>query len=178
MNNLPLAISDEDDQELDQLISESIQNGPSRLQWDPDMEFTFINEFGPDSPRSNHAMATKPKKDHKRKDMPEPDILEERAPAKQAKLSQLKKTVRSKAVTFKDDDEEPKMLITAYLHLETTTMQLPHSCNKFATSVTKVVQCPPFMFHTNTPFNDFVKAIANTANTTSASLTLSTVMEV
>ncbi|KIK93664.1 hypothetical protein PAXRUDRAFT_828729 [Paxillus rubicundulus Ve08.2h10] len=71
MNNLPSAISDEDDQELDQLISKSIHNSPSRLQWDPNMEFTFINEFGY----------------HKRKDVPKPNVLEECAPAKQAKLS-------------------------------------------------------------------------------------------
>ncbi|KIK98111.1 hypothetical protein PAXRUDRAFT_824242 [Paxillus rubicundulus Ve08.2h10] len=76
MNNLPSAISDEDDQELDQLISESIQNSPGRLQWDPDMD-----------PRLNHTMAMKPKKDHKRKDVPEPDVLEKCVPAKQAKLS-------------------------------------------------------------------------------------------
>ncbi|KIJ15176.1 hypothetical protein PAXINDRAFT_155780 [Paxillus involutus ATCC 200175] len=143
--DIPVIASDEEDQEIDQLISETLQNEPALK---PDM---------PAKPEPKRRQKRKEPADEPAKKQPKPE-----------------KSRKSKTPAFESDgEEEPKLSIRAYLHLETTTSQPGRGHNKPPTTVTKAAQCAPFIFHADDTFKFFTNAIATAAKTTAANLTLS-----
>ncbi|KAG1766256.1 hypothetical protein EDD22DRAFT_844993 [Suillus occidentalis] len=170
---------------------------PTVFELIPSLKYKFINEFAPDnlegaiinSPQPTQA-AKKPQRGHKQKTealsepVGEDDNSDEHsrvqltgkskgtAKAKKAKISHR---TRNKLAVFESDDEtQPQSLsVRAYLHLETTSQQQGRGKKTNMVTVTKSIQCNPFIFTVESSFKAFVREIASAVKTTTANLTLS-----
>jgi hypothetical protein len=95
--------------------------------------------------------------------------------AVKAKKAKTTHRTRNKLAVFESDDEtQPQSLsVRAYLHLETTSQQQGRGKKTNMVTVTKSIQCNPFIFTVESSFKAFVREIASAAKTTTANLTLS-----
>lgn len=95
--------------------------------------------------------------------------------AMKAKKVKTSRGTQNKLAVFESDDEnQPQSLsVRAYLHLETTSQQPGRGKKLAMVTITKSIQCNPFIFTVESTFKAFVREVANAAKTTTTNLTLS-----
>ncbi|KAG2343780.1 hypothetical protein BDR05DRAFT_999699 [Suillus weaverae] len=170
----------ESDDEHDQLLSDSLRTDPKPAAGTV-QKYIFINEFAPDnlkgaiinSPQPTQA-AKKPQRDD---DSDEQSRVRSTGKSKGVKAKKAKtsrRTCNKSAIFESDDATQPQSLsVRAYLHLETTSQQQGRRKKPTMVTVTKSIQCNPFIFTVESTFKAFVREVASAAKTTTANLTLS-----